>query len=442
MTNWRSYGRLDPGTWYDELRARESPLLSEWDRMLAAAGDHSALMAALCGQESDYGRNYARNRAENRNPLNLKRRGVNEFQRFASFSDCAAEWRSRVTDPAYAYARTTDLRSFVDVYAPGNDANDPAGYTAGVLARFARWGITGEPTPVTIKAQECPIEIWVLEGNAPNRPALPMPDASNVTVHEVGNTAPGADEDMHARFVHNGGGENAVSFHFVCGPTKIVQLIYLNENAWHASDGYYGAGNRDSIAIETIQVGNFGLTMNHLAWLIAEIFRNPRRFKFRTDVGIVDDLDPRLVKERVKQHNSWAPDHKNCPQFMRERGLWVPLLNAAAAELVPGTGTKYTSPVLPDWWTAKAIESGSDRVVNGVRWRFIARDFHAIAPAKVRSAPAPNAPYSRPPLKIGETVDGRYLTDDGWLISRYGSAIRASSLDPGITFRRRQPKAA
>lgn len=293
-----------------------------------------------------------------------------------------------------------------------------------------------------IRPTPCPIELRPITRPQKNRPALPMTSASFVTVHEVGNTAPGADEDMHANFVHNGGGENDVSFHFVVGPTKIVQLIYLNENAWHASDGYYGIGNRDTIAIETIQIGDFDLTMRHLAWLIAEIFTNPTRFAYRPDVARLDDLDPALIKERVRQHNYWAPDKKNCPEFIRARGLWIPLLNAASAAAVPGSGTQYTPPVLPDWWTPQAIESGADRVVNGVTWRFIDRDFHAIAPAKVRSAPRSDAKQARQPLKVGETVDGRYLTDDGWLITRFGSAIRSSALDPGVTFRRRLPKAA
>ena len=291
---------------------------------------------------------------------------------------------------------------------------------------------------MAIVATPCPIEIAVINWPARNRPALPMPSPSFVTEHEVGNTKPGADEDMHRNFVHNGGGEHGVSFHFVVGPTKAIQLIYLNENAWHASDYYGGAGNRDSIAIEHIQIGDFQRTLNHSAWLNAEIFRNPGRFAHRPDVAVMDDLDPLMALERIRQHNYWAPDKKNCPQFMRERGLWDDLLQAIDIELRVGTQDPvYRQPSFPAWWSDEAICEPINREWKGdtlyyARMTYTARKDNVFARAWASS----RAPLTRKPLVKGEQFEGVYRFKAGgkwWIYSKWGSRILASHCSPWVS---------
>lgn len=295
----------------------------------------------------------------------------------------------------------------------------------------------GEAT-MGIVARMPKIELWVVTGPQNNRPALPMPSPSYVTVHEVGNTSPGADEDMHAQFVHNGGGASQVSFHFIVGPSKAIQLIYLNENAWHASDYYGGRGNRDSIAIETVQVGDFAKTLNHLAWLIAELFRNPARFKYRTDVPLTDDLKPELCIERIKQHNFWAPDKKNCPQFIRSRGQWEPLLNAVRSELIETVPplqetemSKYAAPILPGWWDEPAVTRLGNHSEDGVKYRPLGSRITALKStgAYVHGwDPKGKGKPTRPSFQQGETTDLRYIAerspDDGaWGILKTGSWV-------------------
>lgn len=303
-----------------------------------------------------------------------------------------------------------------------------------------------------IKAKACPVEIWVLTGPSVNRPALAMPDASFVTVHEVGNLSPNADEDMHAQFVHNGGGENAVSFHFIVGPTKAIQLVYLNENAWHASDYYSGRGNRDSIAIETVQIGDWAATLSHLSWLIAEIYRNPTRFAFRSDVGRTDDLDPALMRERTKQHNFWAPDQKNCPQFIRDRGLWSPLMDAVADELKPIAPQvkRYASPILPEWWSEQGVIDLRTHREDEVLYRPLGTRLTAIAQTGAYAhpwLPAGKGKRTRANIKPGEAVDVRFVcnhpeTGKQWGITRTGTWIQMDRFTPGFTIRTRELKAA
>lgn len=296
---------------------------------------------------------------------------------------------------------------------------------------------------MAIVAAECPLEIRPMQDWKANRPGLPMISPSVVRVHEVGNQNPGADEEMHVRFVHGGGGSARVSFHFVVGPTKAVQILYLNENAWHASDGYWGEGNRDSIAIETIQIGDFDKTLNHLTWLIAELFTNPARFALRDDLTFSDDLHPEFYLEKIHQHNWSTPDNKNCPQFMRDRGLWTPMVDAVGVELrrrqgagIPNPAT-YAQPVFPDWWSPAALESGQDQVVNGITWHSCRREYTALRESPVLATV--RGKKVRGNLAIGETVQGRYrfVSEGGpvYVVTKYGSRIRASALSPYISMK-------
>lgn len=231
-----------------------------------------------------------------------------------------ARWQA-VKDAGYfGIAQTTD-----DL-GNGRWATDPQ-YARKLRERYvAYWGEPPkEQPPVSIPFPAPPLRISITPYGNANRPKLEMASPSYITVHEVGNQSPGADEEMHRRFVHNGGGPSQVSFHFVVGPTEAIQLIPLDEAAWHASDGYNGTGNRDSVAIETIQIGDFNKTLWHLAWLINEIATNPGRFNANKprqwDFSI----------NKIKQHHDWAPDAKNCPQFIRDRGLWNTLMSRVDA---------------------------------------------------------------------------------------------------------------
>lgn len=294
----------------------------------------------------------------------------------------------------------------------------------------------------SIKAIPCPIEFAVLDRAQANRPAIPMPDASFVTVHEVGNLSPGADEDMHRDFVWNGGGSNSVSFHFIVGPTKAIQLLYLNENAWHASDGFSGRGNRDTIAIETVQVGDFTKTLGHLAFLIKELYENPERFKWRSDVGRTDDLPSALAIERTKQHNFWAPDKKNCPQFIRDRGLWQPLLNGVANAL---TIRAYTSPILPSWWSEAAVQALLPHTEDGVLYTPLGTQVTALKTTRAYAHgwhTESKGKFTRAPIQAGEAIAIRYVCrspENGkeWGITKHGTWVYMSQFTPRIIVRQR-----
>jgi N-acetylmuramoyl-L-alanine amidase len=85
--------------------------------------------------------------------------------------------------------------------------------------------------------------------NLPNIPNLPM-NPEYITIHNTGNRNKGANAEMHARYLNNGAGGRSASWHYTVDDKEIIQHIPDNRNAWAATDGYNGVGNRKSIHIE------------------------------------------------------------------------------------------------------------------------------------------------------------------------------------------------
>ena len=161
-----------------------------------------------------------------------------------------------------------------------------------------------------------------------------------ITVHETSNYAPGANAEMHRRFVANGGGSEGVSFHWVVDDREAIHLIPDDEVAWHAGDGANGPGNNSSIAIETcVNVdGDWNKTRRNLAVLIAQLL-------------YTHDLDQVFVQ--VVQHNRWSG--KNCPLIIRRDDLWPGQL--AATEVAYEAMQQSDSPFVSGWaamWKALA----------------------------------------------------------------------------------------
>lgn len=138
-----------------------------------------------------------------------------------------------------------------------------------------------------------------------------------LTIHQTGNTNPGADAKMHNRYVHNNAPNP--SWHFTVDDKVIYQHLPLNENGWHAGDGANGPGNRQSIGIEICENrdGNRAAAEANAAWLVAKLLK---------DYG--------LGLDRVKQHYDWSG--KNCPRVLRGRkDGWKNFLAAVEAHLKP-----------------------------------------------------------------------------------------------------------
>jgi len=129
-----------------------------------------------------------------------------------------------------------------------------------------------------------------------NRPGRVNP-MRYITIHETGNTRPGADALAHANFVKNPATQ--VSWHYTTDCVRTVQHLPENEDAFHAGDGA-GKGNRQSIGIEIAvnSDGNFLRTIERTAELVADICK-------RRNIPI----------ENIRQHFNWS--RKNCPENIR-----------------------------------------------------------------------------------------------------------------------------
>jgi N-acetylmuramoyl-L-alanine amidase len=142
LNDWREIGDVSLKDWMTDLARVGSPILVGGELAYEVAKPHTRLALAMSYHESKHATVFNLNKPENKNPLNLKprRRGsLGLFQQFGSYADCFAEWKSRLLDPTYAYAHTTDIESLVSVYAPSIDNNDEAAYVAALESHMARY---------------------------------------------------------------------------------------------------------------------------------------------------------------------------------------------------------------------------------------------------------------------------------------------------------------
>lgn len=129
-----------------------------------------------------------------------------------------------------------------------------------------------------------------------------------ITIHETGNFSKGANAKNHSIYLKNLAIANTtyVSWHYTVDDTCAYHHIPDDEIAWHAGDGRKeGGGNMASIGIEICvnPDGDFNKSMDNAAWLTAKLLK-----------------ENNLTISAVKQHHDFSG--KNCPQTIREKGLW------------------------------------------------------------------------------------------------------------------------
>lgn len=117
--------------------------------------------------------------------------------------------------------------------------------------------------------------------------------AKYITYHSTANPRSTAQNERdHLVNVAN---TRQASFHLVVDDTQAIECIPLNEVAWHAGDGYYGTGNRESISIEICESGDRIKTIQNAVKLGHKIMREQNITK-------------------IKRHYDWSG--KICPGIM------------------------------------------------------------------------------------------------------------------------------
>ena len=179
-------------------------------------------------------------------------------------------------------------------------------------------------------------------GNKPQRPFNGK--ARGITIHQTGNTADSATAAATANWIYNGSSGGQTSWHFTVDHLEAWQHLLTTEQGWHAGDGA-GPGNTTTIAIEICD--NLDGDFYTKAW------RNAAELTaWLQATGQVQTLE-------VSQHNRWSG--KNCPQWIRERGLWPQFL--------------WTVDAFAEGPTAQEDEMTADEIRAIVREELDARGF-------------------------------------------------------------------
>ena len=148
-----------------------------------------------------------------------------------------------------------------------------------------------------------------------NKKSLKQPYAMTpkyITIHNTSNSAPAKNEVLYMQ------GNNAqTGFHVAIDETYVIKCADFNRNTWHAGDGTYGTGNRQSIGIEicrsTGSLDLFKKAEQNCAEYVAKLLK-----EYGWDIS------------RVKRHKDWSG--KYCPHKTMDLG-WQRFLNMIQTEL-------------------------------------------------------------------------------------------------------------
>lgn len=189
-----------------------------------------------------------------------------------------------------------------------------------------------EPSSTTYNKRGEPMKIYedIIQIKGKVRPGIKRVKKW-IVIHETGNRSKGADAKNHSIYLKNVAAANNtyVSWHYTVDDECAYHHIPDDEVAYHSSDGSKeGGGNMAGIAIEICvnSDGDFAKARDNAAWLTAKLLK-----------------EHGLPLSAVKQHYDFAPNKKNCPETMRNKGLWNNFL-AMVEKYYKGT-TVSTTPV-------------------------------------------------------------------------------------------------
>jgi N-acetylmuramoyl-L-alanine amidase len=133
------------------------------------------------------------------------------------------------------------------------------------------------------------------------RPALKM-DAEFIVVHTTGNSNSTAKNER--AWLTNLSNNRQASYHLVVDEKEVIEVIPLNENAWHSGDGSgLNSGNRKGVGIEICEL-NYEKSLENAIELI---------------VGLLKERNWGI--DRLKRHFDCSG--KNCPRMMNSDGKWT-----------------------------------------------------------------------------------------------------------------------
>lgn len=384
--NWRGYGGITLATWTAELKRLNSPIYLEGEAEAtynaAAKGfelgryNLTKFCLAVLFHESKYGTQYNNNTVANKNPLNMRPRGLGGFQKFTTYEAGFKEWYARVLDPKYAYANTATLEDFVNVYAPGWDNNNVAEYVNVVTSMMRMYEEMDAVLSTDNGTDDIPVTTKIYSNVVAGLPGGPL--LTDYPIHPMlipirnGYQRPGRKAHTPRRSIQHGtGNQNSLAYsdatwifngadgaqtcmNFETDDTEVYQLVPVDEVTYQAADGS-GPGNENGISSE--------MSENTAIWNSPT--RRARNIYIAAD--LLGRISARLGAKVPEQHFTfnWGEccdepcdvlcgNRHDCPQKLRRtmvngksawEALYVPQWYASHADELKRMGGVITTPV-------------------------------------------------------------------------------------------------
>jgi len=133
------------------------------------------------------------------------------------------------------------------------------------------------------------------------RPANKL-EAITITIHSTGN--PSSTAANERAWLTNPSNTRTASYHIVVDEKEAIEVLPLNESAWHSGDGSgLNSGNRKGIGIEICE-RNYEKSLDNAIELVVKMLKE-------RNWGI----------DRLRRHYDFSG--KNCPRMMNADGKWT-----------------------------------------------------------------------------------------------------------------------
>ena len=173
------------------------------------------------------------------------------------------------------------------------------------------------------------------------RPGLKM-EPEYITIHSTGN--PNSTARNERVWLTNPQNDRTASYHVVVDEKEAIEVIPLNEVAWHAGDGTNGTGNRKSISIEICESGDKAKTIMNAAELVAKMLKE-------RGWGV----------DRLRRHYDWSGTI--CPRIMSANNWdgWRGFILEVERRLkgLPNTPSAWAKEAL-EWAKKEGITDGTN----------------------------------------------------------------------------------
>ncbi len=473
MTDWRDLGDMTADQFVAELAG--SPLAAEARAIHAAVRPHSILYRAILYHESKDGTlgvatmgthnpTGMRPRSDTTYwPSNIYTNENGEYLIYPSWEEAAAEWKSRVTDPDYAYADAATVAEFVHTYAPSSDGNNEAEYV-GVIESYAARFAEGQPVAgIVFGNVDHPRyqERGITKPENAGQNDLGQRRVKGVVWHRILGSLWGTDGYFRQAGV-NALTDYGVGVAATDGAERAGHILRWNDplgrqSGW-ASGSYssyaYGDGaafvnkygidaiNRDQASVEVS-----GDQLTPLDEAARDAIAGITAY-WADQYEIPWDQFPIAPQDGfsfVRWHEEFGPDNgqKRCPfdVVKHETPALIERTRAILKAAQGGTALPppkvYADAELPDWF-AETLEQRhpTDQRHGELRLWACRRNFVAHHVTRRLSKPdGATGENSGPKVQLREKISAEYVTNTGWILTTDGHWVAKSRFSPSVTFR-------